>query len=103
MAALSAAVASCLATACGAGQGAAGAGASRDVSVTCTDGAADAVRLQHAIDSSSPGDSISITGGTCLLTRGITLLGGRTYTGGSTTGTVLRQDGRMRYVLASAS
>jgi hypothetical protein len=103
MAALSAAVASCLVTACGAGQGPAGARAPRDVSVSCTDGASDAVTLQHAINSSSPGDSVSIAGGTCLLTRGITLLGGRTYAGGSTTGTVLRQDGRMRYVLASAS
>ena len=44
---------------------------------------------------------IQIGGGTCLLTRGIVLPGDRTYAGGSTAGTVLRQDGPMSFVLAS--
>jgi hypothetical protein len=71
--------------------------------VSCADRESDAATLQRAIDSSAPGAVISITGGTCLLSRGITLLGDRTYTGGSTTGTVLRQDGSLPYVLASAA
>jgi Right handed beta helix region len=71
-------------------------------SVTCRDNASDADRLQQAIDSSRPGDAIGITG-TCLLTKGISLLGDRTYVGASRTGTVLRQDGDMGSVLASSS
>ena len=39
----------------------------------------------------------------CLLTHGVTLLPDRAYTGGSTAGTVLRQDARMAAVLASSS
>lgn len=101
MSMFSIAVLSCLATACAGDAGSGAAGAPREVRVSCTGGDADAATLQHAIDSSSPGAGISITG-TCLLIRGITLLGGRTYTGASTTGTVLRQRGRMSYVLASA-
>jgi hypothetical protein len=70
------------------------------VSVTCTDSKADAANLQAAIDSSAPGAAIEIRG-TCLLKRGISLLGDRTYAGESTTGTVLKQAAGMRYVLAS--
>jgi parallel beta-helix repeat protein len=102
MSMFSIAVLSCLLTACAGDTGAGAAGAPRAVRVICTDSDSDAATLQHAIDSSSPGADISITG-TCLLSRGITLLGGRSYTGDSTTGTVLRQGGRMSYVLASAS
>lgn len=71
--------------------------------ITCTGRAADAATLQRAINASPPGAAIGIKGGTCLLNRGITLPGNRTYAGGSTTGTVLKQDGPMRYVLASAA
>ena len=71
------------------------------IHVTCHNSSTDAARLQHAIDSSSVGAAIQFQGGTCLLTRGLILLGNRTYTGGSTTGTVLRQAGRADYVLAS--
>jgi hypothetical protein len=72
-------------------------------SVTCQNDASDADRLQQAIDSSSPGAAIGIQGGTCLLTKGITLPGDRAYVGASRTGTVLRQDGGMAYVLASSA
>ena len=70
------------------------------VTATCTDSTLDATRLQQAIDSSSSGSTIQI-GGTCLLTKGIVFLGNRTYSGSNTTGTVLKQDGDMSYVLAS--
>ena len=73
------------------------------VSVLCKDTTSDAATLQNAINSSAPGADISIEGGTCLLTSGITLLGNRTYSGGNTTGTVLKQDGGMGYVLGSAT
>ena len=73
------------------------------IQVTCQDRSTDAALLQHAIDSSAAGASIEFQGGTCLLTRGLTLLGDRTYTGGSTTGTVLRQAGSADYVLASSA
>ncbi len=59
-------------------------------------------RLQHAIDASQPRAVIEISG-TCLLTRGITLLASRTYTGDGRTATVLRQAAPMPYVMASAS
>lgn len=71
------------------------------VSVTCSDSTSDAATLQQAINSSPAGAAIEIKGGTCLLTRGISLLGDRTYVGASRTGTVLEQDGNMGYVLAS--
>jgi hypothetical protein len=71
-------------------------------SVACRDDASDADRLQRAINSSRPGAAIGISG-TCLLTKGISLPGDRTYVGASRTGTVLRQDGDMGYVLASSS
>jgi parallel beta-helix repeat protein len=89
-----------------AGQASAPAGVSAaagGVSVACKDSTSDASTLQNAINSSAPGADISIEGGTCLLTSGITLLGDRTYSGGNTAGTVLKQDGAMGYVLASAS
>jgi hypothetical protein len=72
-------------------------------SVTCQDDASDADRLQQAINSTRPGAAIGISGGTCLLTKGISLPGDRTYVGASRTGTVLRQDGDMGYMLASSS
>ena len=78
-------------------------GISRGVTVTCRDSTSDAARLQNAIDASTPGAEISIQGGTCLLTRGITLLGDRTYAGGNTAGTVLKQDAAMPYLLASST
>jgi hypothetical protein len=80
---------------------AAGSSRSGVVTATCTGSTSDAESLQQAIDSSSPGALIEITGRTCLLTRGIVLLGDRTYAGSNTTGTVLKQDGGMGYVLAS--
>jgi len=58
--------------------------------------------LQRAINSSPVGAAIQFQG-TCLLTTGITLPGDRTYTGESTTGTVLKQDGSASYVLASSA
>jgi hypothetical protein len=70
--------------------------------VSCGDTSADAAALQHAIDASPAGSVIQI-GGTCLLDRGIVLLPNRTYTGSSRTGTVLRQDAAMPYVLASSA
>jgi hypothetical protein len=69
--------------------------------VACRGDAADAAKIQAAIDASASGTVIRISGGTCLLTRGIVLTGDRTYVGGSTAGTVLRQDGPMSFVLAS--
>ena len=68
--------------------------------MTCADTPADAGRLQHAINASRPRAVIEISG-TCLLTTGITLLPGRTYTGDGRTNTVLRQGAPMSYVLAS--
>jgi hypothetical protein len=68
--------------------------------VTCADTPADAGRLQHAINASRPRAVIEISG-TCLLTKGITLLPDRTYTGDGRTSTVLRQGTPMSYVLAS--
>ena len=78
-------------------------GITRDVTVTCRDSTSDAARLQHAIDASTPGAEIDIQGGTCLLTKGITLLGDRTYVGGNTAGTVLKQGAAMPYLLASSA
>ena len=69
--------------------------------VACRDNAGDAAKIQAVVDASAPGAVIQIGGGTCLLTRGIVLPGDRTYVGGSTSGTVLKQDGPMSFVLAS--
>jgi hypothetical protein len=71
------------------------------VGVTCRDNDGDAGRIQAAIGKSKPGALIQITGGTCLLTAGLVLPGNRTYAGGSTTGTVLKQAAPMAFVLAS--
>lgn len=72
-------------------------------SVTCHGDSSDAVRLQQAIDASPRGSTVFIGGPVCLLTAGITMLPGRTYTGTSMTGTVLRQDAPMPAVLASSA
>lgn len=71
------------------------------VSISCSNSTSDAATLQHAINSSPAGATIQIAGGTCLLTSGISLPSDRTYAGESRTGTVLRQDAGMSYVLAS--
>ena len=68
--------------------------------VACRNNPGDAARIQAAINASAPGTVLRISG-TCLLTRGIVLAGGREYVGGPTTGTVLRQHGPMNFVLAS--
>lgn len=73
------------------------------IHVTCKNRSTDAATLQHAIDSSPAGSAIEFQGGTCLLTTGLTLPGNRTYTGESTTGTVLRQQGNARFMLASSA
>ena len=62
----------------------------KTVTTTCQDSSADAATLNAAIASSHPGDQILISGH-CLLTSPITLLGDRSYLGGSRTGTVLQQ------------
>jgi Right handed beta helix region len=71
------------------------------VTAACTDSTSDAATIQHAIDSSAAGAMIEIEGGVCLLTKGIVFRGDRTYTGLSTTGTILKQDAGMSYVLGS--
>jgi hypothetical protein len=71
------------------------------VTVACTDSTSDAATIQQAIDSSAPGAVIEIDGGICLLTTGIVFRGDRTYVGLSTTGTILKQDAGMSYVLGS--
>jgi hypothetical protein len=71
------------------------------VTATCADRTSDATTIQQAIDSSSPGAVIEIAGGICLLTKGIIFRGDRTYIGYSTTGTILKQDAGMGYVLAA--
>ena len=73
------------------------------VTVRCDGNASDAATLQRAINGSPPGAVIDIQGGTCLLTQGISLPGDRTYTGGATTGTVLKQGAHLAYMLASAA
>lgn len=72
----------------------------RAVTANCTDSTSDAASLQQAINSSSRGAVVDIKG-ICLLTRGIVFLSDRTYSGYNTTGTILKQDGDMSYVLAS--
>jgi parallel beta-helix repeat protein len=80
---------------------AAGTSPARVVTVACSDSTSDAASLQQAINSSSQGAVIEISGGICLLTKGIIFLSDRTYAGYNTTGTILKQDGDMSYVLAS--
>jgi Right handed beta helix region len=77
--------------------------ATNNDSYTCTGTPADAAGLQRVINSSAPGAVISINGGTCLLTQPVSLAGSRTYTGDSTTGTVLKQGGSLSYLLVSAA
>jgi parallel beta-helix repeat protein len=95
---ISAALASCSSPA---GTAAGPSGQPGVVSASCADAPSDAATLQHAIDSSAPGELVEINAGTCLLTSGITLLSDRTYAGGNTTGTVLKQGAGLAYVLAS--
>ncbi|HEY1624420.1 MAG TPA: right-handed parallel beta-helix repeat-containing protein [Streptosporangiaceae bacterium] len=71
-------------------------------SVTCQGNSGDAARIQAVIGQSEPGATIQIGGGTCLLTRDVVLSGNRTYAGGSTTGTVLKQGAAMAFMLASS-
>jgi hypothetical protein len=73
------------------------------IKVRCQDNSGDAARMQQAINGSPVGSAIEFEGGTCLLTKGLTLPGDRTYTGGSTTGTILKQSGSLPYVFASTS
>lgn len=70
--------------------------------VACRDNPGDAARIQAAINASTSGTVFRISG-TCLLTRGIVLAGGKEYVGGPTTGTVLKQHGPMKFVLASSA
>lgn len=73
------------------------------IRVTCEDQPTDSATLQRAIDASPKGSAIEFQGGTCLLTSGLVLPGDRTYTGESTTGTVLKQGAGADYMLASSS
>lgn len=70
--------------------------------VSCSNSQEDADRIQRTINDSKADGVIEISG-TCFLTRGITLLANRTYTGDGRTITVLRQGAEMRYVMASAA
>jgi parallel beta helix pectate lyase-like protein len=79
-----------------------GASAGGVLGVTCQDNSGDAARIQAAIGQSKPGMTVQFGGGTCLLTSGIVLPGDRTYAGGSTTGTVLKQGAGLAFVLASS-
>ena len=74
----------------------------KTITTTCQDGSADAATLNAAITGSHPGDQILISGH-CLLTSPVTLLGDRSYQGGSRTGTVLQQasGANLSYLLAS--
>lgn len=78
-------------------------GPAASVHISCKDRNTDAAVIQQAIDSSPVGAAIEFQGGTCRLNRGLVLLSHRTYTGESTTGTVLLQDAPASYVLASES
>ena len=66
-------------TACASGPGSARGAPPNDVIVSCADRPSDAATLQHAIDASPTGAAIGIKGGTCLLTRPLTLPGNLTY------------------------
>ena len=90
-----------LATVVGASPAFAGPATAGLITVSCADATTDAATLQNAVNASSAGSTIEIQAGTCLLTSGITLLGDRTYIGGSTTGTVLKQDATLPYLFAS--
>ena len=72
------------------------------ITTTCADNGTDSATLNSAIAGSQAGDQIVISG-QCLLTAPITLLGNRSYMGGSRTGTVLQQakGANLSYLLAS--
>ena len=74
------------------------------ITATCADNGTDSATLNAAITGSHAGDQIIISG-QCLLTAPITLLGNRSYMGGSRTGTVLQQanSANLPYLLASNS
>ena len=74
------------------------------ITATCADNGTDSATLNAAITGSHAGDQIIISG-QCLLTAPITLLGNRSYMGGSRTGTVLQQanSANLPYLLASDS
>ena len=74
----------------------------KTITTKCVNGTSDAATLNTAIGASKPGDEILISG-QCLLTSPVTLLGDRSYEGGSRTGTVLRQasGANLPYLLAS--
>jgi len=74
------------------------------ITATCADARTDAATLNSAISGSKPGSQIVISGH-CLLTGPVTLLGDRSYMGGSRTGTVLQQasGANLPYLLASDS
>lgn len=74
------------------------------ITTTCADHSTDSATLNSAIAGSQAGDQIVISG-QCLLTAPITLLGNRSYLGGSRTGTVLQQakGANLPYLLASDS
>jgi hypothetical protein len=76
----------------------------KTVTAKCANASTDAATLNSAISGSKPGDQIVISG-RCLLTGPVTLLGDRSYVGGSRTGTVLQQASRanLSYLLASDS
>ena len=89
-----------LAACSGPGPASSGAGS---LAVTCQDNSGDAARITAVIGRSRPGATIAIGAGTCLLTSSIVLPGDRTYAGGSSTGTVLRQGAAMASVLTSSA
>jgi hypothetical protein len=60
------------------------------VTVPCTNTLQDAQRINRRIANSKPGDEI-VFNGPCLINQTIKLLGGRTYRGGSRTGTQMMQ------------
>jgi hypothetical protein len=76
----------------------------KTVTAKCAHASTDAATLNSAITASKPGDQILISG-QCLLTSPVTLLGDRSYLGGSRTGTVLQQasGANLPYLLASDS
>jgi hypothetical protein len=58
--------------------------------VPCRNSLRDADLINRRIANSKPGDEI-VFDGTCLVNKTIKLIGGRTYRGGSRTGTVIKQ------------
>jgi Right handed beta helix region len=76
----------------------------KTITAKCVNASTDAATLNTAIAGSKPGDQIVISG-QCLLTGPVTLLGDRSYLGGSRTGTVLQQasGANLSYLLASDS